>query len=183
MLGPHTVLPMAISFPIIFSWISSTIWSLFPFKGDFSFGKSQKLHGTKSGLYGGWVTWVICYFAKKICMRRDAWAGILSWWSCQSPVAHSCSLLNHLNTFHGGMFKLNAKFDADLLLYLLSHFECDSHTVHMLTQRHLLSSLTSIVTLSLFTHVHSSPLSLAARLYRFCANQSHYINNGWTFSR
>ena len=28
-------------------------------------------------------------------MRRDAWAGALSWWSCQSPVAHSCSLLNH----------------------------------------------------------------------------------------
>ena len=30
------------------------------------------------------------------------------------------SLLNHLNSFHGGMFKLNAKFDADLLLYSLS---------------------------------------------------------------
>ena len=48
------------------------------------------------------------------------------------------SLLSHVNTFHGGMVKLNAKFDADLLLYLLSHFECDGHTVHMLTQRHLL---------------------------------------------
>ena len=42
--------------------------------------------------------------------------------------------LNHPNSFQGGMFKLNAKFDADLLLYLLSHFECDGHTVHMLTQ-------------------------------------------------
>ena len=30
------------------------------------------------------------------------------------------------------MFKLNVKFDAYLLLYSLSHFECDSHTVHML---------------------------------------------------
>ena len=29
------------------------------------------------------------------------------------------SLLNHLNSFHGGMFKFNAKFDAELLLYLL----------------------------------------------------------------
>ena len=47
------------------------------------------------------------------------------------------SLLNHPNSFHRGMFKLNAKFDADLLLYLLSHFECDGHTVHMLTQWHL----------------------------------------------
>ena len=32
------------------------------------------------------------------------------------------------------MFKLNTKFDADSLLYSLSHFEYDGHTVHMLTQ-------------------------------------------------
>ena len=51
-------------------------------------------------------------------------------------VDHSCGFLNHLNSFHGGMFKLNAKFDADSLLYLLSHFECNGHTVHMLTQWH-----------------------------------------------
>ena len=60
--------------------------------------------------------------------------------------------------------KLNAKFDADLLLYSLNHFECDSHTVHMLTQWCLPPPLASTVKLSLFTHVHSSPLSLAARL-------------------
>ena len=53
----------------------------------------------------------------KICTRQAAWAGTLLWRSCQSPVAHSCSLLNHANSFHGGMFKLNTKFDADLLLY------------------------------------------------------------------
>ena len=35
--------------------------------------------------------------------------------------------------------------------------------------------------LSLFTHVHSSPLSLAARLYQCHAKRSHYINV-WTFS-
>ena len=62
---------------------------------------------------------------------------MLSWWSCQSPVAQSCSLLNHPNHFRGGMFMLNAKFDGDLLIYSLSHFECDGHTVHMLTQRSL----------------------------------------------
>ena len=33
------------------------------------------------------------------------------------------SLLNHLNIFHGGMFPLNAKSDADSLLYSLSPFE------------------------------------------------------------
>ena len=75
------------------------------------------------------------------------------------------------------------KFDADSLLYLLSHFECDSHTVHMLTQWHLPLPLNNTVKSSLFTHVHSTPLSLAARLHRCCTNHSHYINNGWTFSR
>ena len=71
---------------------------------------------------------------KKLSTRHDAWADTLSRWSCQSPVAHSCSLLNHPNSFHGGMFKLNAKFDTDSLLYSLRHFECDGHTVHVLTQ-------------------------------------------------
>ena len=34
-LGPHTVLPIAISCPVIFSWISLMVWNLFLFKGDF----------------------------------------------------------------------------------------------------------------------------------------------------
>ena len=129
-LGPHTVLPIAISCPILFSWISSMVWNLFPFKTDVSCGKSQRSQGAISGLYRGWVTWVIWCFAKKLCMRRGAWAGVLSWWSCQSPVAHSCGLLNHQNSFHEGMFKLNTKFDADLFLYSPSHFEWDAHEVH-----------------------------------------------------
>ncbi|KAF6073451.1 hypothetical protein HJG60_009575 [Phyllostomus discolor] len=81
------------------------------------------------------------------------------------------------------MFKLNAKFGADLLLYSLSHFECDSHTVHMLTQWCPLPPLTSTVKSSLFTHVHSSPLSLGAGLHRCHPNHSRYVNNGWSFSR
>ena len=93
------------------------------------------------------------------------------------------SLLSHPNSFSGGIFKLNAKFDADSLLYSLSHFVCDYHTVHMLTQQCLLPPLTNTVKLSLFTHVHSSPLSLAARLHRCHTNHSHYINDDWTFSR
>ena len=165
--------------PIVFSWISLTVWNLFPFKGDFSFWKSQKSWGAKSGLCGDWVTWVICCFAKKL---HEAWAGMLSWWSCQSPVAHNLGLLNHPNSFHRGMFKLNAKSDADSLLYLLSHFECDGHTVHMLIQQCLLPPLTNTVKSSLFTHVHSSPLSLAARLHQCHTNNSRSINNGWTYS-
>ena len=63
----------------------------------------------------------------------------------------------------------------------LRHFECDSHTVHMLTQWRLLHPLTSTVKLSLFMHAHSSPSSLSARLYRYHTNSS-YISNGWPFS-
>ena len=152
-----------------------------PFQRWFPFWKRQKLHLIWA--VGGWVTWVSWCSAKKLCTRCDRWVGMWSWWSCQSPVAHSCGLLNHPNSFCRGMLKLNAKFDADSLLYSLSHFECDDHTVHMLTQWHLPPPLTSTVKSSLFTHAHSSPLSLAARLHWCHANYSHYINNGWTFSR
>ena len=92
------------------------------------------------------------------------------------------SLLNHLNCFHGGMFKLNAKFDEDSFFYSLSHFECDSHTVDTLTQWHLPSPLTSTVKSLLFTHAHSSPLSLATSLHWCHTNCSPCINNGWSFS-
>ena len=91
------------------------------------------------------------------------------------------SLLNHPNSFCRGMFKLNAKFDADSLLFWLSHFECNNHTVHMLNQWHLLAPLTRSVKSSLFMQAHSSPLSLAARLHQSHTNHSRYINNGWTF--
>ena len=60
---------------------------------------------------------MIWCFTKKLHEKHDAWAGALLWWSCQSPVAHSCGLLNHPNSFHGGMFKLKSKFDADSFLY------------------------------------------------------------------
>ena len=80
------------------------------------------------------------------------------------------------------MFKLNAKSDADSLLYSLSHFECDCHTLHMPTQWCLLPPLSSTVQSSSFTRAHSSPLSLAARLHQCHANHFGYINNGWTFS-
>ena len=35
---------------------------------------------------------------KTLCTRHNAWVDILLWRSCQSPIAHSCSLLNHLNS-------------------------------------------------------------------------------------
>ena len=78
------------------------------------------------------------------------------------------------------MFKNNTIWCR--FIALLPHFECDSHTVAILTQWHLLPPLTSIVESSFSTHVHFSPLSLATRLCRCHANRSCYINNGWPFS-
>ena len=111
------------------------VWNLFPFKDDFSFGKSQTSQGAKSGLYGCWVTWVIWCFTKKL---HETWG--MSGCAVMKlliPVAYSCGLLNHLNNVCRGRVKLKVKFDPDSLLYLLSHFECDGHTVHTLTQWHL----------------------------------------------
>ena len=49
---------------------------------------------------------------------------IHEWVHCCDEVAnhqlYGCGLLNHPNSFLKGMFQLNAKFDADFLLYLLS---------------------------------------------------------------
>ena len=93
------------------SYLSKGIWVL---------GKVRSRRVPSLGCTGTCVAWVICCFAKKLCTRCDPWAGTLSWWCCPPPGAHSCGLLNHPNSFHGGMFKLNAKFDGDSLLYSLS---------------------------------------------------------------
>ena len=67
-------------------------------------------------------------------------------------------------------------------------FRCSTHSAILnaaatqYTQQSLQPPLTSTVKPSLFTHVHSSPLSLAARWHQCHVNCSHYINNGWTFS-
>ena len=119
---------------------------------------------------------------KKNCTRRDAWAGMLLWWNCQSPVAHSCRFLNHPNSFCGGMFELHAKFDVDSLLCSLI-LNVIATQYFVLTQGYLLHPLTSTVKSPSFTHAYPSPLSFAARLHWCHTNCSHYINNVWTFSR
>ena len=75
-LGTSHSSPITISCPIIFSWISLTDWNLLPFKGDYSFGKSQKPQGPNLGCR---VSWVISCFAKKLCMRWMwyTWAGYI----------------------------------------------------------------------------------------------------------
>ena len=120
---------------------------------------------------------MIWYFTKKR-RRCDAWAGALSWWSCQSPVAHSWWII----------WIVSAEVCSSLMQNLMQ-ICCSTCSVilnMMATQSTCLmvstTPLTSTVDLSLFTHVHSSPLSLAARLHRCHPNCSCYINNSWNFS-
>ena len=173
--------PIAISCPVVFSWISLMVWNLFPFKGDFSFEKVQKSQGLNLACKVGWVTWEIWCFAKKLCLRRDARAGTLLW--RKVPIT-SCSQLQpseSSNSFCRGMFKLNAKSDADLLLYSLSHFECNGCTAHMLTQRCLSPPLSSTVKSSLShtcIQVHSPWLPNYSNVV-----ETILVNNGWAFSR
>ena len=74
-----TVLPVTISCPTVFSWISLTVWNLFPFKGDFNFGKSQKLQDAKSGSLvvvwiKSWATAVWCFFCCGSRSHRTSFA-------------------------------------------------------------------------------------------------------------
>ena len=123
------------------------------FSFQFQFWEKARSHrvpnlGCKGAESPGWFD----VLQKKNCTRHDAWASLLSWWSCQSSVARSCGLLDHLNSFH--------------------------HAVHMLAQWILLPPLTSTVKLSLFKNAHFSPHSLAASSHWY--NRSRY--NGWNFS-
>ena len=49
-LGTPYSSPSCHQLPIVLPWISLKVWNLFPFKGDFSFGKSQKSQDANSGL-------------------------------------------------------------------------------------------------------------------------------------
>ena len=185
--GPHTALPNTVSCPVIFSWISLVVWNLITFKGDFSFGKMQKLvfgkmQGTKSGLWGTWVTWVIWCFTKKLCTRSAEWAHCRGEAAGhQLPIAAAFWIIWIVSveecwSFTQNLMLICCSTCSDILNVMATQYACS-------VQGCLLPLLTGTVKSSLFTHAHSSPLSLAARLHRCCTNHSHYINNSWTFSR
>ena len=67
-----------------------------------------------------------------------------------------------------------------ILNLMATQYKCS--VVHMLTQQHIPPPLTRTVKSSLFTHAHSNPLSLAARLHKCHTSHSCHINNGWIFS-
>ena len=122
-LGPHTLLPFVISCPLYFP--ESHWWSEISSLSKMTLVLGKVRSGRATNLGCRVVVSHLCdlMFCQKTLnkMRYDAWADLLSWWSCQSPVAHRCSFLNHRNSFQGGMFELNTKFEADLLLYSLNH--------------------------------------------------------------
>ena len=114
--------------------------------------------------------------------RCDAWAGALSWWSCQSPFSHSFSLLNHPNSFWEGMFKLNAKFDLQIhcstysviLNVTATQYTCSLNIIycpHWLVQWSCHCS-----------HMHIPSTLLGCQVTYCHTNHSCYINNGSTFS-
>ena len=178
-LGPHTVLSIAISCPIIFSWISLTVWNVFPFRGDFCFGKSRNHRAQILGCRGaellGWFD---------VLSKNSAWDVMHEWAHCHNEAT------NHQLPTAAAFWVIQivsveecSNLTQNLMQIHRSSYSvvCNGHTVHMLTQQCLQPPLTSTVKSSLFTHAHASPLSLAARLHRCHANCSHYINIGWTF--
>ena len=75
------------------------------------------------------------------------------------------------------MMQIDCSTHSVILSVMTTQYTCSLNGIYPPPPR------TSIVRSSLFTHVHSSPLSLAARSHGCHANCSSYINNGWTFSR
>ena len=107
--------------------------------------------------------------------------GVTLWWcSCQSPVAHSCSLQSHPNSLHRRMISLT----WNLMQILCSIGSVTLNVMATSTHAHSGAStppLTSAGKWSLFSHAHSSPSSLADRLH-LCDTYCSYINNDWTHS-
>ena len=247
--GPHSVPPLTISCPVIFSWISLVLWNLFPFKGDFSFREKPEVPGCQIWAVGGtesfgWIfkKYVIYLFFREgegrekerekhqcvlashapptgdlacnpgMCPDRESnWQLFGSQASTQSTEPHQpgppgwFDVLSKNSVWDAMHEQVHCRDEAAnhqlpiaaafWIIWIVSMEECPSSmqnlmqilcSIHsviwMLTQRHLPPPLTSTVKSSLFMHAHSSPLSLAARLHWCRANDSPYINNGWTFS-
>ena len=182
-LGCHTVLPIAISCCVIFSWISSSMaWNLFPYKGDFSFGKIQKLQGTKSGLQGGLSHLGNLMFHQK----NSAWDMMHEQEHCcseaanhQLPIAAAFWIIQ--NSFCREMSKLNPKFDS-------VHCSTLSVTLNATATQYmcLLNSTYRPHWLAQWSR-HCSHMCIPVHSpwlpgYVDGAQTILYIKNGWTFS-
>ena len=73
------------------------------------------------------------------------------------------------------LMRIRCSTQSVILNAIATQYTCALNGIY-----HSTPPLTSTVKSSLFMHVHSSPLSLAARLHRCHTNRSCYINNSWT---
>ena len=104
-MGPHAVLPLSISCPIIFSWISSMVWNLFPFKGDFSFGKSQNNRPPNLG-----------------CRGAES-----PWWFDVSPKIYGQDIMHEWSCCHGEAVNHQLSIAKDFcIIRIVSTEECSS---------------------------------------------------------
>ena len=131
-LGPHTILLITISCPVIFSWVSSMVLNLFPFKVILVLGKARSRGVPNLDCRGaespGWLDVLpktsVCDVMHEgtFCHDEDA--------NHQLPIAAALWIIPIVSTEECSSLKLN---HADSSLNLLRHFECNGHTVHMLT--------------------------------------------------
>ena len=132
------------------------VWNLFPFKGDFNFGKIQKSQGAKLGCSRAESLGDLIFHQKSLhkrwCMRGYVVMMKL-------PIAMTFSMIPRVSAEECSSLMQNVmQIHCSPYSVILNRWP---HSTH-LTQQCLPPPLTSTVTLSLFTHVHSSPLSLAA---------------------
>ena len=120
---------------------------------------------------------------KKLCMRCDAWAGVVSWWNCQSPVAHSCNLLNYpvvsageCSSLMQNLLQIHCSTHSIILNATATQYTCAVNGVYHLHWLLQWSHHCSRMCIP----VHSPWLPGYVNVAKNC---SCYINNGWTFSR
>ena len=112
--------------------------------------------------------------------------GTLLWWSCQSPVAHNCGLLNHPNHFCRGMFKLMQNLmqiccstHSVILNVMITQYTCSFNGVHC--------PVNGVHWLVQWSHhcsyMHTPVPSPWLPGYISVMYSSCYINKSWTFPR
>ena len=108
---------------------SATVWNLSLSKVTLVLGKARSRRVPRLGCRGakssGWLMLGKKETAQVVMHEQAHVVMNLPITSC-----HSCSLLNHPNSFRGGMFKLNANSDEDLLFCSQSLWIWGPHSTH-----------------------------------------------------
>ena len=154
-LGPHTVLPITLGSSVIFSLILLIVWNLFPFKGDFSFGKARSHRAPNLGCRGaespGWFD---------VSQKNSAW-DMMHEQACCCDEAVSHQLLIAVVCW---IILIVSTEECSSLMQKLLQICCSSHSVILngTATQYTCSlngvyhpPLTSTVKSSLVIHMHS----------------------------